>query len=48
MQYFVKDGTIHVYPTVSSCTQRYTQERLFNSPPAGNRECQDCFTATSN
>jgi hypothetical protein len=44
MKYFVKNKKIHKHPVPSSCKVKYTDEKLYSSPPSGYEKCDHCFT----
>lgn len=43
MQYFVKNDKTHKYPVPSTCSVKYTGEKLHDTPPAGIEKCDHCF-----
>jgi hypothetical protein len=44
MKYFVKNNKVHKYPVPPTCTVKYTNEPLHDTPPAGHEKCDNCFT----
>ncbi|HWI41763.1 MAG TPA: hypothetical protein VNX25_09775 [Verrucomicrobiae bacterium] len=43
MLYFVKEGTIHKYPTPARCRARYGNEQLRDTIPGDVSECEFCM-----
>lgn len=43
VRYFVKNLKVHKYPVPSQCKVTYTNETLYDSPPAGYEKCDDCY-----
>lgn len=43
MKYFIKNDKIHKYPVPSTCSVKYTGEKLHDTKPKGYEECEHCF-----